>query len=351
MATGSWRGAAYSRSLPSALPSAAVVIPTLDARELLGRTLESLRAQTVPVAVTVVDNASRDDTAEMVRRRFPEVRLVRNTRNLGFGRAIGRGAEGLAADVLVLVNNDVICEPDFVEHILAPFADPSVGMVAGVLTQLRAPGRIDTAGIALDTTLGARDHLGDRPVTALAGAPAPAGPCGGAAAYRMTAFRAAGGFDPAIFAYWEDVDLALELHRLGWRCALAPGARAEHHHGATLGAGSPRQRELEAFGRAFVLAKHGVVARRPLTMAKVALRDWPGLLVHLVVRRETAPLRARRAGARAGRARRRPGAPPLHLATAGVGATLAGQAAFLVRRLRGRLPAHYSERSGSASPP
>ncbi|MEW6582977.1 MAG: glycosyltransferase family 2 protein, partial [Actinomycetota bacterium] len=265
----------------------AIVIPTLNARDLLARALDSLRAQTVPSRVIVVDNASTDGTAEMVRQRFPEVELVVNDRNLGFGRAIHRGTEGLDADVLVLVNNDVVCAPTFVEEVTRPFADPGVGMVAGVLTQARAPDRIDSAGIELDPTSRAYDYLSDRPVAVLTAAtPAPVGPCGGAAAYRLDAYRQVGGFDPAIFAYWEDTDLALRLRAAGWRCALAHGAIAEHHHGATLGAGSPRQRQLDAFGRAFVLAKHGVLRRRPLRRAQAAVLDWPALLVHLVVRRE-----------------------------------------------------------------
>src|SRR3954451_10356739 len=100
-----------------------VVIPTLNGRELLAEALSSLQAQTVGVDVVVVDNASTDGTAELVAERFPDVRVVRNDANLGFGRAVNRVALGLDADVLVLVNNDVVCEPTFVERLLAPLAD------------------------------------------------------------------------------------------------------------------------------------------------------------------------------------------------------------------------------------
>ncbi|MDQ4082581.1 MAG: glycosyltransferase family 2 protein, partial [Actinomycetota bacterium] len=200
-----------------------VVIPTLNARELLTAALESLVGQTRRADVVVVDNGSTDGTAELVRERFPHVRIVRNETNLGFGRAINR--VGLVLDegeVLVLVNNDVVCEPQFLERICAPFERGDVGMVAGVLVQPSVPARIDSAGIELDVTLRAWDYLWNEGLERLEEPlPAPVGPCGGAAAYRLRPFRELGGFDETLFAYWEDVDLALRFREAGWRCALA----------------------------------------------------------------------------------------------------------------------------------
>ena len=320
-----------------------VVIPTLNARELLLRALESLRTQTrAAERIVVVDNASTDGTGEAVAAAFPEVTLLRNEENLGFGRAVNRGAREADGDALVLVNNDAVLESQFLERILEPLEDERVGMVAGVLLLARDPGRIDSAGIELDVTLRSYDVLWNEPVERLASARAPVGPCGGAAAYRLGAFRDVGGFDDAFFAYWEDVDLALRLRLAGWRCALAPEARAHHFHGATLGAASPAQRRLEAFGRGFVLARYGV--RRPL---RVALVDWPALLVHLVVRRERGPILERRRGRRTARARQ-PLRAPLELATVSLGEALARQWRFLGLRARGRLPAHLGEHGPAA---
>ncbi len=319
-----------------------VVIPTLDGRERLLRTLASLDGQTVAAQVTVVDNASSDGTADAVEQRHPAVSLVRNERNLGFGAAINRAALELDGDVLVLVNNDVVCEPRFLERITAPFGDPSIGSVAGVLLQAHAPGLVDSAGIELDTTLGSWDHLWNRPVGELEGAPDPVGPCGGAAAYRLELFRELGGFDETLFAYWEDVDLALRLRETGRRCVLARDARALHEHGQTVGAASPAARRLESFGRGYVLAKYRVTARRPLVKLKVAILDWPVLAIHLVLRRESGPLRerlrARRLGLRTPAAR-----APLELATVGFATALARQAGALRLRFAGGLPAHFKD--------
>ena len=318
-----------------------VVIPTLNGRERLLRTLDSLDGQAAAETVVVVDNNSSDGTAEAVEGRYPAVRVVRNERNLGFGAAINRGALELDGDVLVLVNNDVVCDADFIANITERFADPSVGMAAGVLLQASAPDLVDSAGIELDVTLGSWDYFWNRPAADLAGAGDPIGPCGGAAAYRLPAFRELGGFDETLFAYWEDVDLALRFREAGWRCSLAADARALHEHGQTVGANSPAARQLEAFGRGYVLAKYRVGNGSLLRRLQIALLDWPVLLVHLLLRREAGPVRARlraRALGTSAPARR----APLELATVGFSAALRRQVQQLRLRFAGGLPAHFT---------
>ncbi len=319
-----------------------VVVPTLNARELLLECLASLEQQTLRPGVVVVDNASIDGTAEAVAARHPEVRVVRNERNLGFGAAINRAALELDGDALVLVNNDTVCEPEFVERITEPLARADVGMVAGVLLQAASPELVDSAGIALDTTLQSWDHLWNRPVAELVDAGDPVGPCGGAAAYRLPAFQDLGGFDEALFAYWEDVDLALRLRAAGWRCVLARDARALHRHGQTVGAGSPTARRLEAFGRGYVLAKYRVAAGRPLKALEIAALDWPALLVHLLARREVGPARERLRARALGRNTPLQRAP-LELASLGFGTAFRRRAGQLGLRLRGGLPEHFTD--------
>lgn len=323
---------------------AGLVIPNLNGREILAAALETLERQTLRAEVVVVDNGSQDGAADMVAERFPWARLVRNAENHGFGRAVNRGAAALDpdTDVVIVSNNDVLFGEQFVERICEPFSDPGVGIVAGVLTQLRAPDRIDTAGIELDVSMSSWDYLQNEPASVLdATTRAPALPCGGAAAYRMELYRRVGGFDETLFAYWEDVDLGLRLRATGAGCALAPLARGEHHHGATVGATSPFQRKLDAFGRGYLLAKWGVRESSPAARLRVLALDWPVLLVHLLARREAAPIRERRRGIRAGRAARVAEPPPLELATISFGQAVRRRIAFLRARATGELPEHF----------
>lgn len=315
---------------------------------LLLEALASLAGQTVEHDVVVVDNASTDGTAEAVAERFPAVRVIRIDENLGFGRAVNRGVESVDTPVVILLNNDVACEPDFVERMLEPFSDDRVGLVAGVLLQHDAPELVDSAGIELDPTLRSWDRLWNRPASELGNGAEPLGPCGGAAAYRLTAWREAGGFDEAFFAYWEDVDLALRLRLAGWRSARADGARVLHKHGQTLGAASPAQRRLEAFGRGFVLARYRVGRLGLGKRLQIAALDWPVLAVHLVLRRESGPIRERRRGRREGLART-PLRPPVELAAVSFTEALGRQARQLSMRFSGGLPEHFRQTGARAS--
>jgi N-acetylglucosaminyl-diphospho-decaprenol L-rhamnosyltransferase len=274
--------------------TADVVIPTWRAREMLRRCLLALHADPSPKQVIVVDNASADGTVELVRKEFPEVALVELQENVGFGRAVNAGAEAGGGAAIVLVNNDVLVAPGFVDAIVAPLASPAVGMVAG-LTTMPDTELVDGFGIELDRTLAAYN----RARKALVGTPAGrlAMPSGGAAAYRRRAWEAVGGFDEALFAYGEDVDLGLRMRAAGWEAAEAPSARGVHLGGATAGVDSPLQRDQAGFARGFLLRRYGILRSRaaPRALLIEALVIGWGLVRH----RSFVPFTARTRGWRA----------------------------------------------------
>jgi N-acetylglucosaminyl-diphospho-decaprenol L-rhamnosyltransferase len=238
-----------------------VVIPTWNGRDLLERCLGSLEAQTVEHHVIVVDNGSQDDTAELVRDRFPSVHLVELERNYGFAGGVNRGVEQCEGRFVVLVNNDVECDPPFLEQLVAPFEDERVGMVAGLLLR---PGReaVDGYGLECDATLAAYPRFADAPYPdTRVHDDGLLGPSGGAAAYRRDAYSAAGGLDEGTFAYMEDVDLALRLRDSGWVAVGAPSATGIHLGSATFGHRSRAQVEIAGASRAYMLRKYGVLGQ------------------------------------------------------------------------------------------
>jgi N-acetylglucosaminyl-diphospho-decaprenol L-rhamnosyltransferase len=238
----------------------AIYIPTHNGRERLERALRSLEAQSRPADVVVVDNGSTDGTADLVRGEFPEVALLELGRNLGFGPALNRAVAELPGDPVILLNDDAEAEPRFVEALLETAAE-GAECIAGVLVQEAAPGLIDSAGVVVDATLMGFDYLHGEPLEAAEGAADPLGPTGGAALYRLDAFRAAAGFDERIFLYYEDLDLALRLRAAGARCHLAPGARAVHAYSASLGAGSGAKYARTGWSRGYMLRRYGVMSR------------------------------------------------------------------------------------------
>jgi N-acetylglucosaminyl-diphospho-decaprenol L-rhamnosyltransferase len=246
-----------------------VYIPNFDGGEHLARALESLRAQTVEVETVVVDNGSSDGSDRMVAERFPEVRLLRLDRNLGFGAALNRGVDAYPGGPIVLLNNDAAAEPRFVEALVDGLGT-GVDSVAGVLVQERDTSLIDSAGVVADRTLMGFDHLHGEPITAAGSAPVPLGPTGGAALYRRDAFLAVGGFDERIFLYYEDLDLALRLAARGGACRLAPEARALHAYSASLGAASAAKYARTGWSRGYMLRRYGVMRDPRLALRALA---------------------------------------------------------------------------------
>jgi GT2 family glycosyltransferase len=277
-----------------------VVIPVYGAWEMTQRCLRTLASQTVPHAVIVADNASPDDTLAHLAAEFPEVRVVEMGENAGFARAVNAGVAAGSAEVIVVLNNDVELEPDCLAQLATAFDEPGTGSAAPLLL---APGgeRIDAFGITVDPTLAGYVRLHGRAPDAAEEAAAPPllGAYGAAAAYRRSAYEAAGGLDERIFMYGEELDLARRLDIAGWRCAGVASARGIHVGGATTVKGSPRQRELGGFARGYLLRRYGVLRTR--AALRVLVTETIVVLGDLAIMRDAMALRGRVRGWRAAR--------------------------------------------------
>jgi GT2 family glycosyltransferase len=225
---------------------------------MLLETLRTLSEQTCATEIVVVDNGSSDGSVQAVRRGYPDAHVIELGSNRGFGPALNAAVSRHPAELLVFSNNDVRYEPRFVEALLDGVGGTAAS-VAGVLLQGDDPGLIDSAGVVVDSTLLAFDYLHGLPVAEAEGAPPPLGPTGGAALVPLAAFEATGGFDERIFAYLEDVDLALRLLASGLPCRLAHAARGIHSHSSTLGSGSAAKNRLMGWSRGYILRRYGTL--------------------------------------------------------------------------------------------
>jgi GT2 family glycosyltransferase len=249
-----------------------IYIPNLNGSARLARLLDSLELQTAAASTVVVDNGSSDGSVAMVQERFPATQVIALERNHGFGAALNRAIAEQPGDPILLVNNDVQCDPSFVAEMLAAVR-PGIEMVAGVLTQDDAPSLIDSAGVvAAGDTLMAFDYLHGEPVSAAIAAPPPLAPTGGAALYSRAAFEEVGGFDERIFAYYEDLDLGLRLRVAGAGCALAPQATGRHLYSATLRDRIGDKYALTGWSRAYMLRRYGVMTE-PRNAARTLLGE------------------------------------------------------------------------------
>jgi N-acetylglucosaminyl-diphospho-decaprenol L-rhamnosyltransferase len=280
--------------------TATVIVPTVTPESAVAL-LSSLARSGAGFETIVVDNGTGDAALDRAVAGLENGQVMRLDSNLGYSRAVNQAARRAQGDVLVLLNDDSDVDPGFVERITAPI-DPAAGVVmaAGVMRDAVAPDLIETAGIELDRTLLAFDYLNGEPLNDLDDSVAdPIGPSGAAAAFQREAFLDIGGFDESLFAYLEDVDLALRLARAGASCRLARAALGTHQHSTTLGSGSRRKDYLMGYGRGYLLRKWSVISARRL----------PGILVRelvmsagqAVVDRNLGGAAGRVAGLRAGR--------------------------------------------------
>jgi len=170
--------------------------------------------------LVVVDNASTDATAELVRTRFPDVELVRLDVNAG---AAGRnaGVARLDSTYVAFCDDDAWWAPRSLERAAATLdANPRLGLVCGRVL-VGNHGRLDAVSAAM-----ARSPL--PPVADVPGTPILGFLCS-ASMVRREAFLAAGGFEPRFFLGGEEELLAIDLAAAGWALTYVPDIVVHHH--------------------------------------------------------------------------------------------------------------------------
>lgn len=222
----------------STAPRVSIVIPVYGKPLLTFTCLASVHAHTPPgtYEVIVVDDASPEPVAESLRL-VEGVRFERNPDNLGFLGTCNRGASLARGQVLVLLNNDTIVTPGWLEAIEQVFRDhPDAGLVGAKL--LYPDGRLQEAGGIVWRDGSAwnygRDDDPDKPqYNYLREADYCSGAC---VAVPLALFRELGGFDSRYApAYYEDTDLAFAVRAVGRRVYYQPAATILHFEGQTSG--------------------------------------------------------------------------------------------------------------------
>jgi GT2 family glycosyltransferase len=120
--------------VPASLPRVSIIVLNWNSYDVTAECLLSLRKlEYANTEVVLVDNGSRDSSAEQIQQNFPEVRLIRNAENLGFpgGNNVGiRDVLERGTDYLLLLNNDTVVAPDFLRELLRVAEnDPRVGIL------------------------------------------------------------------------------------------------------------------------------------------------------------------------------------------------------------------------------
>ena len=225
----------------------AVVVSYNSASELPA-CLEALASQNgVQLQVEVVDNASRDGSADLVRRFHPTVRVTETGANLGFARANNIVLDQTDAPFVALVNPDALLPPEAISTCIAALQENPRLAIAGTrlvhedgTLQPSCHAFLDLWNLLGETllldrafptwhslsSLHMRDFAHDerREVDWIQGA---------FLVVRTDAIRAVGAFDPDYFMYGEEMDLCYRLHRAGWKTVFLPAPPVVHFGGAS----------------------------------------------------------------------------------------------------------------------
>jgi GT2 family glycosyltransferase len=201
-----------------------------------------------PYEVVVVDNASKDGSAAMVREQFPDVKLIESPVNSGYAAGNNLAFEHAAGDFLLTLNPDTVLEDDSLQKSWEMLRKrPQYGCLAVRLvgvdgrTQRSVRGFPTFLGLLGDLTgLGARTPGSRLDAYRLAAfdydreGPAPQ-PMGTFLMFRREALEAVGDprrpFDERFPIFFNEVDLLYRLHRAGWPCLYTPEAHVVHHGG------------------------------------------------------------------------------------------------------------------------
>lgn len=288
-----------------------VIIVSYNTRQMTLDCLQTLSAGLGGLAteVVVVDNASTDGSAAAIAEVHPEVSLIANARNVGFGAANNQAMERARGEFFLLLNSDAFVRPDAAPSLVKYLrAHPDVAVVGPRLLNadgslqvscfpFPSPARAWLENLWVSAAFPHHPRWGDyrrwphdreRLVDSVIGA---------CMLVRREAYAQVGGFDERFFMYSEELDWQRRLRDRGWRVAFTPDAQVTHLGGAS-GAGEPARINRHVFDSLdlYVFKHHGLpglVSLRAAMTLGCFLRAILWALVMATVPRRRAAARAK----------------------------------------------------------
>lgn len=260
------------------MPAAAItaIVVSYDSAEVLPACLDALARENVPAIV--VDNASRDGSRSLAAEKG--ARVVANARNEGYGRANNIGVAAADTPYVLIVNPDLELAAGAAAALFAAAeCYPDAGMFAPRIVEpsgriflqprsLLSPAHLNRSGAMVVPE-------GDACLPFLSGA---------CLLIRRELFLALGGFDPAIFLFYEDDDLCRRMRDAGHALIHVHGAQARHGRGRST-APSPQRRFTArwhlAWSEGYIARKYGLPEPGPIrTLANLGKAIGYGLLLN-----------------------------------------------------------------------
>jgi GT2 family glycosyltransferase len=234
------------------IPEISIVIPNFNGEALLPACLQAVTAAVScyrgKCEIIVVDDASEDDSVNLIVSKFPNVKLVRHQVNRGFAEAVTTGIQAANTEIVILLNTDARPDKFFISPLIRWFVRDDIFSVSPLIYGDEG-GKLGNVSLNQPQLSGGdlRERAWDlQPIAAAVNAGKLVNSLyasGGSVALRKTMFLQLGGFLELFKPFYsEDQDLGTRAWRRGWRTVLEPNSKLVHYHGGTITRLFTRQR-------------------------------------------------------------------------------------------------------------
>ena len=261
-----------------------IITVTHNSGLVISELLESLPND---IQLIVVDNASTDNTLEIIATKRSDATVIRNSIGLGYGRAAGKGFAATETEFILLANPDSLVGEDAIAALIeAADQFPDAAMLG--------PQHRTTAGeivLSHDVNLWKRRLYGTRSIETTPSGPICAEFISGAVALVRTAvLQTTGFYDPEIFLYFEDDDICLRLRRAGFSLVLVPNSVVVHLNGGSVRPSRSYYWEKFwhlAWSRIYIEGKYRGATAKTLLAVQLAIRfAFKALINGMIGRRQ-----------------------------------------------------------------
>lgn len=209
--------------------------------EELSACVKSLLAQTEPVRVFVFDNASADNSVQLLREQGLECKIIESKKNLGYAGACNGLLDNMDSEIQVLCNMDLEFDPAWARNLLACFErHPEAGSVASLV--MEKSGVVNAVGVQFGTDLFAKNEASGLNIADADVREKEVFGCYGAVmSYRKAAAEAAGRMDASFFLFFEETEWYFRHNLAGLKTVFCPEAKVYHERSMTTVRYSPRK--------------------------------------------------------------------------------------------------------------
>ena len=210
------------------LPTVTIIFPNYNGGREPLECLASIKKLNYPkdkIETIVIDNNSHDGSDREIKKRFPDVRLIKNKQNIGFAPAVNMGIQKAKGDYIFTTNDDIVLEKNSLKTLVEfSFKNPKAGVLGGKIFYKSDPKKICSQGYMMNK------FTGD--VYVAGGTPYPDWVQGCALLIPKSVIDKIGPLDPDYKLSFDDYDICQRARRAGFEVVYVP--KAIFHHGESV---------------------------------------------------------------------------------------------------------------------